>query len=105
MNTYAIRHEIGIKASPETVYQALTDAKRLAGWWMSDTRGKGSQVGDVLEFWAEDFCQKFEVVELQPGKLVRWKNKEGPEEWVETEVTFSLSADEKRCGVNFSLSG
>ncbi len=44
MKTYIIHHEVGIKASPEAVYQALTDTKKLAGWWMSDTRGKGSQV-------------------------------------------------------------
>jgi uncharacterized protein YndB with AHSA1/START domain len=105
MHTYTIHHEVGIKASPEALYRALTDTKKLAGWWMSDTRGKGSKVGDVLEFWAGDFCQKFEVVELQPGRLVRWKNKEGPEEWGGTEVAFDLSADEKQCWVHFSHSG
>ena len=105
MKTYTIHHEVGIKASPEAVYQALTDTKKLAGWWMSDTRGKGSKVGDVLEFWAEDFCQKFEVVELRPGTLVRWKNTEGPDEWIGTEVAFELNADEKQCWVHFSHSG
>ena len=107
MTTYTIHHEVGIKASPEAVYQALTDTKRLAGWWTSDTRGSGSKVGDVLEFWFGDFCQKFEVVELQPGKLVRWKanRRESAEEWAGTEVAFSLSADEKQCYVHFSHSG
>ena len=107
MKTYNIRHEVGIKASPGAVYQALTDTKKLAGWWTSDTRGSGSKVGDVLEFWFGDFCQKFEVVELQPGKLVRWKanRKGGLEEWAGTEVAFSLNADEKQCYVHFSHSG
>ena len=107
MKTYNIRHEVGIKASPEAVYQALTDTKKLAGWWTCDTRGSGSKVGDVLEFWFGDFCQKFEVVELQPGKLVRWKanRKESLEEWAGTEVAFSLNADEKQCYVHFSHSG
>ena len=107
MEIYNIRHEVGIKASPEAVYQALTDTKKLAGWWTSDTRGSGSKVGGVLEFWFGDFCQKFEVVELQPDKLVRWKanRKEGIEEWSGTEVAFSLSADEKQCYVHFSHSG
>jgi uncharacterized protein YndB with AHSA1/START domain len=107
MKTYSILHEVGIKASPEAVYQALTDTKQLAGWWTSDTRGSGSAVGTVLEFWFGDFCQKFEVVELQPGKLVRWlaDRKEGVEEWAGTEVAFSLSADDKQCFVHFSHSG
>ncbi len=107
METYSIRHEVGIKASPKDVYRALTDTKKLAGWWTSDTRGNGSKVGDVLEFRFGDFCQKFEVVELQPDKLVRWKadRKETVEEWAGTEITFSLSADDKQCFVHFSHSG
>jgi uncharacterized protein YndB with AHSA1/START domain len=74
METYAIRHEVGIKASPEAVYQALTDAKGLAGWWTSDTRGNGSEVGGTLEFWFGESCHSFVVAELRPDKLVRWKN-------------------------------
>src|SRR5512143_3670541 len=83
MKTYSIHHEVGIKASPKAVYQALTDRKKLAGWWTSDTRGNGSKVGGVLEFWFGDSCHKFEVIELQPGELVRWKanRQEGVEGW------------------------
>ena len=107
METYNIRHLVGIKASEETVYQALTDTKKLAGWWTADTRGNGSKVGGVLEFWFGDFCLKFEVAELQPDKLVRWKEnrKEGIEEWAGTEVAFFLSADEEQCYVHFSHTG
>lgn len=107
MNTYSIIHEVGIKASPEAVYRALTDAKGLAGWWTSDTRGIGSEVGGVLEFWFGNSCHKFEVEELQPDRLVRWKalKGEGPDEWAGTEIAFSLWADEKQCYVHFSHSG
>ncbi len=107
MQSYSIRHEVGIKASPEAVYRALTEVKKLAAWWTSDTRGEGSKVGGVLEFWFGDFCQKFEVVELHPGELVRWKatKKETMDEWAGTEVSFALSADENQCWVNFGHSG
>lgn len=107
MKTYSIRHEVGIKASPKDIYQALTDTKKLAAWWTADTRGSGSKVGDVLEFWFGDFCQKFEITELQPDKFVRWKanRKEGMEEWAGTEITFSLNPDERQCFVKFSHSG
>ena len=107
MKRYSILHEVGIKASPKAVYQALTSTKKLAGWWTSDTRGIGSKVGGVIEFWFGDFCQKFEVVELEPGKLVRWKadKKEGIEEWAGTEITFTLEAARKQCFVHFSHSG
>ena len=106
MKTYKILHEVGIKASPNAVYRALTDIKKLAAWWTSDTRGIGSKVGGVLEFWWGDFCQKFEVVALKPGKLVRWKadRKVGIDDWAGTEVAFSLNPDKKQCYVNFSHS-
>ncbi len=107
MKTYDILHEVGIKASPKAIYEALTDTKKLASWWTSDTRGSGSKVGDVLEFWFGDFCQKFEIVELQPEKLIRWKanQKEGVDEWTGTEISFKLDAEESQCYIHFSHSG
>ena len=107
MESYSIRHEVGIAALPEAVYGALTEVEKLAGWWTSDTRGEGAKVGGVLEFWFGDFCQAFEVVELRPGRLVRWKatREETIEEWAGTEVRFDLSADEAQCWVAFAHSG
>jgi uncharacterized protein YndB with AHSA1/START domain len=107
VGTYTIRHEVGIGASREDVYRALTDARMLAGWWTTDTRGNGAKVNGVLEFWFGDFCQKFTVVELLPVTLVRWKagEKDGSGEWAGTEITFSLRPGDTQCYVRFSHSG
>ncbi len=107
MNTYEILHEVGIKATAQAVYHALTETKKLAAWWTSDTRGSGSKVGDVLQFWFGDFCQEFQVTALQPEKLVRWKANQAKtmDEWSGTEITFKLSTDENQCWVQFSHSG
>jgi uncharacterized protein YndB with AHSA1/START domain len=105
METHKIRHRVGIKASAEAVYLALTDTNKLAGWWTTDTRGDGSKVGGVLEFWFGDFCLKFEVAELQPGKLIRWKYSGDVGEWAGTEVAYSISADEKQSYVRFGHTG
>jgi uncharacterized protein YndB with AHSA1/START domain len=45
-----IWHRVEIKASPGARYQALTDVKKLAQWWIHDTRGE-SKTGKTLEFW------------------------------------------------------
>jgi uncharacterized protein YndB with AHSA1/START domain len=104
--SYETNLQIGAQASPGDVFKALTEPKRLAQWWTSDTRGSGSKIGDVLEFWFGDFCQKFEVKALKPGKLVHWKaTKEGVDEWVGTEITFSLSTDEVQTLARFRHSG
>lgn len=104
--SHTILHDIGIKASAKTIYEALTDTKKLAKWWTSDTRGRGSKIGETLEFWFGDFCQKFEVIELKPNRLVRWRadKKVGMPEWSGTEIEFSLSPEKGQCHVLFSHS-
>ncbi|MHB1605766.1 MAG: SRPBCC family protein [Leptospirales bacterium] len=104
MSTHQIRHLVGIKASPNAVYKALTDPDQLAKWWTSDTRGT-SEVGNHLEFWFGDFCQEFEVTALEPQELVRWKGTEkGIDEWVGTEITFRLKPDDTQIYVHFTHS-
>jgi uncharacterized protein YndB with AHSA1/START domain len=107
MSSYEILHEVGIAASPQAIFEALTDKKKLAAWWTSDTRGDGAKVGGVLEFWFGDFCQKFEVTDLQPGRYVKWKasQKETMDEWAGTEIRFKLCPEDEQCMVAFSHSG
>lgn len=101
-----IIHRIGIKASPAQVYAAVATVEGVAGWWTKDTVGdarvgktittrfhspKGEQVGRFL----------IEVVALDPDKEVRWRIKEGPAEWIGTEVVFALSQVDDYTIVNF----
>jgi uncharacterized protein YndB with AHSA1/START domain len=105
--SYGINHQVGIKASPEEVYSALTETEKLAQWWTTDTKGSGTKVGDTLEFHFRDFCQKFDIKELKPGKRVTWKapKGQGSNEWEETEISFDLSAAEKQTFIQFRHSG
>jgi uncharacterized protein YndB with AHSA1/START domain len=106
--SHGINHQVGIKASSEAVYSALTETEKLAQWWTTDTRGSGAKVGDTLEFWFYgSFCQKFNVQELDSGKRVAWKSPigQGAGEWEGTEIAFDLSTDEKQTFVQFRHSG
>ncbi|HEU5250389.1 MAG TPA: SRPBCC domain-containing protein [Thermoanaerobaculia bacterium] len=93
-----IIHRIGIKASPRKVYSALSTVDGVAGWWTQETTGE-SKVGGVITVRFADRLtpsvekgrMELEVTKLDPGKEVRWRFKEGPPEWIGTEVTFSLS--------------
>ena len=98
-----INHQVGIKASPDAIYQTLTDTKTLAQWWTTDTRGSASRVGDTIEFWFGTFCQKFMVTALEPGKRVVWTSPlgQGNDEWEGTQVSFELSTDDKQTFVQF----
>jgi uncharacterized protein YndB with AHSA1/START domain len=88
-----IVHRVGIKASVDAVYDALTTVDGLAGWWTRDTRGD-TEVGGVLEFrfGAGGFDMK--IVDLDPGQRVLWEVVDGPEEWIGTTVAWELKEED-----------
>lgn len=96
-----INHRVGIAGSVEDVYTALTTDTGLSNWWTTDTTGAGA-VGSVIAFRFGDGGPDFEVAELQPGALVRWKHSGNvPEAWMGTEVSFVLEPEDKQTIVRF----
>jgi uncharacterized protein YndB with AHSA1/START domain len=87
-----ILHRIGVTASPDDVFTALTTIPGLAGWWTEDTTGD-SAVGSVIQFRfpAADGGFDMKVLDAQPGEVVRWEVVDGPEEWIGTQIRFDLS--------------
>lgn len=91
-----IVHKIGIEASPSKVYAALSTIEGLAGWWTKDTRGHSEVGGNIgFHFHKKDGTElgsfNMDVLALSPDKRVLWRVKEGPAEWVGTDIEFSLS--------------
>jgi uncharacterized protein YndB with AHSA1/START domain len=93
-----IIHRVGIKAPPKKVYAAVATVEGVAGWWTQHATGV-SDVGGTLTFRFQSPTGKeigkfdMEVLELIPDKKVRWRVKSGPEEWVGTDIEFSLSQE------------
>jgi uncharacterized protein YndB with AHSA1/START domain len=97
-----ILHRIGIDSSSSKIYEALTTNEGLSRWWTADTRGAGD-VGSVIEFWFAATCVRFELVELQPGSVVRWRHTgDTPAGWMGTEVSFHLQTDDRQTIVLFA---
>jgi uncharacterized protein YndB with AHSA1/START domain len=86
-----ILHRIGVhNATPEEVYKALTTVEDLAGWWTEDTAGN-ADLGGVVEFRFPPVGGfDMEVTEVQPGRHVRWRVADGPEEWLGTTIDWTL---------------
>ena len=105
-----IVHRIGIKAPAADVYNALATLPGLAGWWTQETSGS-SRVGDVLSFRFHlengELLGGFDmdVLELSPGDKVRWQVKDGPAEWIATDIEFALSRQDDFTIVMFSHRG
>ena len=85
-----ILHRIGVEhGSPEQVYDALTTLDGLSGWWTEKTAGR-TEVGGVIEFRFGPGGFDMKVLELDPGRRVRWEVVDGPPEWIGTEVHWDL---------------
>ncbi|MEU7908047.1 SRPBCC domain-containing protein [Actinoplanes sp. NPDC049118] len=85
-----ILHSVGIRSSVDEVYTALTTTEGLAGWWTTDTRGDGDNLGGVLQFRFEVGGFDMKIVELDSGRRVLWEVVDGPEEWIGTQVDWEL---------------
>ena len=82
-----IVHRIGIRASLEKTYAALATIPGLSKWWTQDTDGTCQVGGAILfNFRDDDGSLKggftMRVLELTPGKTVRWVVEKGPDDWV-----------------------
>jgi uncharacterized protein YndB with AHSA1/START domain len=91
-----IVHRVGIKAPASKVFAALSTIDGLAAWWTRSTSGS-SKVGGTIVFRFQtpngDEIGGFDmdVLELTPEQKVRWRVKAGPDEWVGTDIEFTLS--------------
>ncbi len=94
-----ILHRVGVDAPPQRVFEALTTLDGLRRWWIADATGDPS-AGGTIDF---GFC-RMHVLEAKPAQFVRWRCVEGPDEWVGTEVTFSLTWKEGQTFVVFTHS-
>lgn len=102
-----IIHRIGIKAPAASVYAALATLDGLAGWWTERTTGS-SKVGGRIAFRfhtpAGNDIGGFEmdVLELKPDQRVHWRVREGPAEWIGTDIEFTLSRQDDTTIVMFA---
>jgi len=101
---YSIIHRVGIKASVEAIYSALTTNEGLTQWWTNDVSGAGG-VGTIIKFRFNGGGPDFKVIELVDNKLVRWQHDgDMPEAWKATEICFTLQVEAEQVFVNFSHS-
>ena len=85
-----ILHKVGIKSSSQAdVYKALTTIEGLSAWWTTTTEGE-STVGGVIRFRFGNGGFDMKVLELDPARRVVWRVVEGPEEWIDTTISFDL---------------
>ncbi|PCJ21135.1 MAG: polyketide cyclase [Candidatus Cloacimonadota bacterium] len=101
---FCIGHQVGIGASAEIVYRALTVDSELSKWWTTDTLGAG-EVGSIIKFRFNGHGPDMKIIRLISNKLVEWECVGGgPDIWIGTLVSFQLIEKEKQILVNFKHS-
>ncbi|MFI5131532.1 MAG: SRPBCC domain-containing protein, partial [Chitinophagales bacterium] len=94
-----IIHRVGVKASLQKCYEALSTIEGISGWWTEQTSGT-SQIGKtiVVKFFSPEGKElgsmNMKVKALEAEKKVQWTITAGPEEWINTDVIFDLHQEE-----------
>jgi uncharacterized protein YndB with AHSA1/START domain len=101
-----IIHRVGINAPASKVYAALTTIDGLASWWTENTTGSPT-VGGRIEFRFRTADGNeiggfgMDGLEQASDRSVRWRVKDGPSEWVGTDIEFQLSQQDGHTIVAF----
>lgn len=104
---FHIAHRLGVKAPIDRTYLALTTLAGVCGWWTEDATGSAALNGELqLKFKDPGGDVKgsmiFQVAAQALDQHVRWTCKEGPPEWVGTDVVFDLKTEGDHTIVLFS---
>ena len=102
--TAEIVHRIGIGAPPAQVYRVLATRSGLINWWTWHISGEPT-LGGIFYARLSSGMFHMKVLELAQDCLVRWKCTEGPKEWVDTEISFTLVPEDRETVVHFVHAG
>jgi len=87
-----ILHRISIAAPTSAVHDLLATVEGIEQWWTGRPVSGGTAVGERLVLYfsrGETPSAVMEVLADTPEEVV-WRCVEGPDEWLQTRVTFSL---------------
>lgn len=87
-------HQLNVKATPETIFRAISTQEGLSSFWTSDTTAE-PRVGSLATFGFGGPSQRMRVDELVPGKRVKWTGLDDFPNWNGTTVTWEISPAEK----------
>lgn len=102
-----ILHEVTIAATPDKVFEAITEPKGLEAWWATHAIAE-PKVGSMVQvsFGNHEFLTHLEVLVLEAERKVEWLARQSPlSEWNDTHITWDLSPVEQSTKLLFGHHG
>jgi uncharacterized protein YndB with AHSA1/START domain len=85
-----IHQELLIVAPPEKVYNAITTAEGLSGWWTPGSIAIPEK-GSIARFpFGPLYHKEMRILELKGPSHVKWRCIAGAEEWIDTTLSFKI---------------
>jgi uncharacterized protein YndB with AHSA1/START domain len=94
-----IHHLLEVSAPPARVYEALTTADGLAGWWT--TRVSADSAGVISFTFGGDFNPDMRVTGAIESESVDWEYAGGHEPWEGSTFRFTLTPEDEHTTVRF----
>jgi uncharacterized protein YndB with AHSA1/START domain len=87
-----IHHVVEIDADTDTVWSAITERDRLAGWWSVALDTPPAAIGAVQHWtFAGDFNPVMEITALDAPVSVEWTCRSGHANWQDNTFRFELA--------------
>lgn len=100
-----ILHKFKIQAPIQRVFDAFCTADGLNAWWTLTANGE-PQVGEPYTFFfGPDHDWRAEVTHVIPGKELTWRMTSAMNDWIGTEVGFTLTSEDQGTCVLFFHKG
>ncbi|MEK6222406.1 MAG: SRPBCC domain-containing protein [Chloroflexota bacterium] len=101
-----ILHAVEVQASAEKIYKAITEQDGLIGWWSQHSKIEPSEGAMAsVGFYGGMVTFEFSVDELDANHKVVWSLKNGPPDWLNTKITWTLTEEEGKTLVYFAHTG
>ena len=88
-----ILHRLTIDAPPERVHQLAATREGIQQWWTGHPVAGDDTIGGQLSVYfrepAEAVAAIFEVEGRSPKRVV-WRCIDGPQDWIDTRITYAL---------------
>ncbi len=99
--------EVTIAATPENVFEALTEQNGLASWWTTHAIAQPT-VGAMVRvsFRNDERAHVFDVVALEPARKIVWHTRQSfLPDWLGTRITWDLTPVDNSTIILFTQRG